>query len=95
MKTRDEMMELFARYSAGAEPHDGDCGALHAEAGKGQQPVPAFDVPDGHTMDTYFEYVCREGFREAAGHCDRHADKGAAASTISPSTRSVWTARSR
>ncbi len=27
-------------------------------------PFPRFDVPDGHTIDSYFEEVCRAGFKE-------------------------------
>ena len=28
-----------------------------------ERPVPEFDVPEGHTADSYFEHVCREGFK--------------------------------
>ena len=35
-------------------------------------PFPQFDVPEGHTIDSYFEEVCRQGFRKrldtAIGH---------------------------
>ena len=31
---------------------------------KVKNPFPKFDVPDGHTIDSYFEYVCREGFKK-------------------------------
>jgi DNA polymerase-3 subunit alpha len=27
-------------------------------------PFPQFDVPEGHTIDSYFEEVCRKGFRK-------------------------------
>ncbi|HWG19637.1 MAG TPA: DNA polymerase III subunit alpha [Terracidiphilus sp.] len=27
-------------------------------------PFPQFDVPEGHTIDSYFEQVCREGLKE-------------------------------
>ncbi|MGH2534015.1 MAG: DNA polymerase III subunit alpha [Thermomicrobiales bacterium] len=32
--------------------------------------VPAFDVPDGFTPDSYLEHVCREGVRRIYGHDD-------------------------
>ena len=28
------------------------------------EPFPKFDVPEGHTTDTYFEYVARQGFEK-------------------------------
>ncbi len=31
---------------------------------KVQDPFPAFQVPEGHTTDTYFEYVTRQGFEQ-------------------------------
>ena len=35
-------------------------------------PFPQFDVPEGHTIDSYFEEVCRQGFKKrldtAIGH---------------------------
>ena len=27
-------------------------------------PFPEFAVPEGHTIDSYFEHVCREGFEK-------------------------------
>jgi DNA polymerase-3 subunit alpha len=37
-------------------------------------PFPEMDVPEGHTVDSYFEFVCREGFRKrrdtAIGHLE-------------------------
>src|SRR5215472_9394399 len=37
-------------------------------------PFPQMDVPEGHTIDSYFEFVCREGFRKrrdtAIGHLE-------------------------
>ncbi len=29
-----------------------------------ENPFPEFAVPDGHTIDSYFEQVCREGFKK-------------------------------
>jgi DNA polymerase-3 subunit alpha len=29
-----------------------------------ENPFPEFAVPDGHTIDSYFELVCREGFKK-------------------------------
>jgi len=39
-----------------------------------ENPFPEFAVPPGHTIDTYFEEVCREGFKKrldtAIGHLE-------------------------
>jgi DNA polymerase-3 subunit alpha len=35
---------------------------------KVDNPFPEFAVPQGHTIDSYFEQVCREGIEEAARH---------------------------
>ncbi len=29
-----------------------------------ENPFPEFAVPEGHTIDSYFEQVCREGFKK-------------------------------
>jgi DNA polymerase III subunit alpha len=35
-------------------------------------PFPQFDVPEGHTIDSYFEEVCRQGFRKRLDTAVRH-----------------------
>ena len=35
-------------------------------------PFPEFAVPEGHTIDSYFEEVCREGFRKRLETAVRH-----------------------
>jgi DNA polymerase III subunit alpha len=35
-------------------------------------PFPQFDVPEGHTIDSYFEEVCRLGFRKRLDTAIRH-----------------------
>ncbi len=37
-------------------------------------PFPQFDVPDGHTIDSYFEHVCREGFKKRMETGVRHLE---------------------
>jgi DNA polymerase-3 subunit alpha len=44
---------------------------------KVDNPFPEFAVPAGHTIDSYFEQVCREGFRRRLDTAVRHLqDKG-------------------
>ena len=37
-------------------------------------PFPQFDVPDGHTIDSYFEDVCRQGFKKRMETQIRHLE---------------------
>jgi DNA polymerase III subunit alpha len=39
--------------------------------------LPEFKVPEGHTPDTYFEKVVREGFAQRVPHLERLAKQGA------------------
>ncbi len=44
---------------------------------KVENPFPEFAVPDGHTIDSYFEQVCRAGFRKRLDTSIRHLqDRG-------------------
>jgi DNA polymerase III subunit alpha len=44
---------------------------------KVDNPFPEFSVPAGHTIDSYFEKVCREGFRKRLDSAIRHLqDRG-------------------
>ena len=64
IKSREEMLALF----------DGDEAPLNRtweiseqcdlKLEKVDDPFPAFEVPEGHTADTYFEWVARQGFEE-------------------------------
>ncbi|HET7102595.1 MAG TPA: DNA polymerase III subunit alpha [Terracidiphilus sp.] len=37
-------------------------------------PFPAFAVPEGHTIDSYFEQVCREGYKRRLETAIRHLE---------------------
>jgi DNA polymerase-3 subunit alpha len=38
-------------------------------------PWPKFEVPEGHTIDSYFEEVCRQGFRKRRDTAIRHLEE--------------------
>ncbi len=47
-------------------------------ASKVDNPFPEFAVPEGHTIDSYFEQVCREGLRSGwRRRCDSLEARGA------------------
>src|SRR5579875_765587 len=49
----------------------------HLKLSKVDNPFPEFAVPPGHTIDSYFEEVCREGFRKRLDTAIRHLqDRG-------------------
>ena len=39
-----------------------------------ENPFPEFAVPEGHTIDSYFEQVCREGYRKRLDTAIHHLD---------------------
>jgi DNA polymerase-3 subunit alpha len=49
---------------------------------KGQNHLPTFGVPEGHTIDTYFEHVVREGFAQRLPRLRRLAEAGRLRHTI-------------
>ena len=56
----------------------------HLKLHKVDNPFPEFAVPDGHTVDSYFEQICREGFRKRLDTSIRHLqDRGLLRSPIS------------
>ncbi len=64
LKSRAEMMQLFSEIEDAL-----DCTWRIAERcdvrlDTIQEPFPKFDVPEGHTTDTYFEFVARNGFEK-------------------------------
>jgi DNA polymerase-3 subunit alpha len=64
IKSADEMARLFAHAPhvvSGTMQFPERCNLkLH----KVDNPFPAFPVPDGETLDSYFEKVCREGLQK-------------------------------
>ena len=44
--------------------------------GKVDDPFPAFEVPEGHSADTYFEWVARQGLEERKGRLEAQRAAG-------------------
>ncbi len=57
-------------------------------------PFPRFDVPEEHSIDTYFEYVARQGFEKRRGAPGGAARRRHCSATTSPSMPSGSTRRS-
>ncbi|MGH8649475.1 MAG: PHP domain-containing protein, partial [Burkholderiales bacterium] len=62
LKSAEEMRRLFPD-SPDALARTAEIAArCRVEIPKVAEPFPRFEVPAGHTADTYFEYIAREGF---------------------------------
>jgi DNA polymerase-3 subunit alpha len=62
LKSRAEMLELFGELEDAVDRTGEIAERCHVNLEKVKEPFPKFDVPEGHSADTYFEYVAREGF---------------------------------
>jgi DNA polymerase III subunit alpha len=64
VKTRAEMMSLFGEVEDALDRTWDIAQRCHVRLEKVKDPFPRFDVPAGHTADSYFAYVAREGFEK-------------------------------
>ncbi len=62
LKSRAEMLELFGELEDAVDRTWEIAQRCNVTLEKVKEPFPKFDVPEGHSTDTYFEYVAREGF---------------------------------
>jgi DNA polymerase-3 subunit alpha len=76
LKSRDEMMELFGELEDAVDRTWEIAQRCHVSLQKVAEPFPRFDVPPAHTIDTYFEYVAREGFEKRRPRLEAMRAKG-------------------
>lgn len=62
LKNRDEMLALFGEVGDAVDRPLEIAARCSVKLDRVPSPFPRFDVPQGHTTDTYFEYVARQGF---------------------------------
>ncbi len=62
LKSRDEMMELFGEVEEALDRTWEIAQRCQLKLDKIAEPFPRFEVPEGHSTDSYFEYVARQGF---------------------------------
>jgi DNA polymerase-3 subunit alpha len=84
LKTRDEMLAAFHDFPAPARDIEDALDRTGEIAERCQvslekivEPVPRFDVPRHHTIDTYFEYQARQGFEQRRARLEALQDLGA------------------
>jgi DNA polymerase-3 subunit alpha len=62
VKSHDEMYRVFKDAPDVLKRTLGIAERCHVQLAKVSNPFPHFDVPDGFTLDSYFEHVARQGF---------------------------------
>jgi DNA polymerase III subunit alpha len=64
VKSADEMASIFKDSPAVLARTMEVAERCHLKLSQVENPFPEFAVPEGHTIDSYFEEVCRQGFRK-------------------------------
>src|SRR6185436_13183885 len=74
LKTAEEMWGVFGDYPEALTNTVRIAERCNVKLPKGEAHLPDFAVPHGHTTDSYFEHVVRQGFGERMAHWRvRHA----------------------
>jgi len=77
VKTAAEMDKLFSHAPEVVSRTMQFAERCNLKLSKVDNPFPEFVVPAGHTIDSYFEQICREGFRRRLDTSIRHLqDRG-------------------
>ncbi|MFZ0595134.1 MAG: DNA polymerase III subunit alpha [Bryobacteraceae bacterium] len=76
VKSRDEMMKLFADVEPALDITWDIAERCQVKLEKVKNPFPQFDVPEGHTADTYFAWVARNGFEKRRGRLEALRKQG-------------------
>ncbi|GGG71661.1 DNA polymerase III subunit alpha [Edaphobacter dinghuensis] len=64
IKSAEEMHRTFAQNPEVCTRTMQFVDRCNLKLSKVKNPFPVFDVPEGHTLDSYFENVCREGLKK-------------------------------
>ena len=95
LKTAEQMASVFRDHPDALKNTLRVAERCNVTIPKGQNHLPTFGVPDGFTIDTYFEHVAREGFAQRLPRLRQLAAAGTASATRSTSTSVVSSTRSR
>jgi DNA polymerase-3 subunit alpha len=72
LKTADEMWQVFGDYPEALANTVRIAERCNVTLSKGEAHLPDFAVPPGHTVDSYFEHVARQGFAERMARWHEH-----------------------
>jgi DNA polymerase-3 subunit alpha len=76
VKTREEMMKLFSEVEHALDITWDIAQRCQVKLEKVKDPFPRFDVPEGHTADTYFASIARSGFEKRRAHLEARRKQG-------------------
>ena len=62
LKSRDEMMQIFGEVEEALDRTWDIAQRCKVKLEQVKDPFPRFDIPQPHSIDSYFEFVTREGF---------------------------------
>jgi DNA polymerase III subunit alpha len=75
-KTAEEMAQVFRELPDAVTRTVAIAERCNVKIQRVSNPFPEFKVPDGHTTDSYFERVARQGFQQRAVQLERLAREG-------------------
>src|SRR5512140_971115 len=82
LKTGDQMADVFKDYPTALSNTVRIAERCDVRLAEGENFLPNFDVPNGFTLDEYFEHVVREGFKDRLTRLKHLASIGALRHTI-------------
>jgi DNA polymerase-3 subunit alpha len=82
LKTAEQMAAVFAGHEDALKNTLLIADRCNVTIPKGQNHLPSFGVPEGFTLDQYFEHVAREGFAQRLGRLRQLAASGQLRHTI-------------
>jgi len=77
LKSRQEMLAMFADMEEALDLTWDIAQRCQVKLAKVDEPFPKFDVPEGHSTDTWFEYIARQGFEKRRGRLEAMRASGA------------------
>ncbi|HKW97403.1 MAG TPA: DNA polymerase III subunit alpha [Bryobacteraceae bacterium] len=76
LKSRAEMLQLFGELEDAVDRPWEIAQRCQVKLDKIKEPFPRFDVPEGQSIDTYFEFVARQGFEKRRPRLEALRAKG-------------------
>ncbi|HLW76102.1 MAG TPA: DNA polymerase III subunit alpha [Bryobacteraceae bacterium] len=76
LKTREEMMALFGEVEDALDRTWDIAQRCNIKLDPVKEPFPKFAVPEGHSTDSYFEYVARQGFEKRRARLEARRAQG-------------------
>jgi DNA polymerase-3 subunit alpha len=74
VKSADQMAQLFPGRLDIVQRTQAIAERCNLKLNKVENPFPEFAVPDGHTIDSFFEEICREGFQKRLATAIHHLE---------------------